>query len=446
MYTKAREQFGSTDIPVDTFNKVWIIADKAKVLERNNVAYVVGAHLKVMLESDYVAAEKSQKQETLSPAQELAKQIIRDVVIPAIEKEVNEGRNFAMLRQMFYSMILASWYKLALKDALLNQVYSNQAKTSGVLSDDPAVKDKIYTQYLEAYKKGVFNYIKEDMDAVSRQPVPRKYFSGGLSINPVPDIQGTLLPGETIRKDGAMALETVEMTGHDAAQGINPQIVQKVKNILNGFVETRVDKDILLQALKNEGVKASHVYNEVLEDNIGITPLIVSHAHVVYGFKDRKEYNAFIKDPDRMIFTVQLEGPQDAYFLAAIPRGRASDVASSALEALSREFNYRSKFRDDVWANKRDEATFQTQLVDANSVIERVVNELFQAVRTAWALNGEVDQYLQRVVSFDPAKHVVKADKVVVRTQQGFIDAVVVNVADQQHDLTSVVSLTLLYF
>lgn len=44
VYTKAREQFGTTDIPVDTFNKVWIVADKAKVLERNNTAYVVGSH------------------------------------------------------------------------------------------------------------------------------------------------------------------------------------------------------------------------------------------------------------------------------------------------------------------------------------------------------------------------------------------------------------------
>ncbi len=196
IYTKAKEQFGTTDIPVDTFNKVWITSDKAKVFERNNVAYIVGAHLKVMLESDYQAAQAvgvRTGDPVITPApaavwrgqgrgasEELAKQVIRDVVIPEIEKEVNEGQNFAMLRQMFYSMILASWYKLALKDALLNQVYSNKDKTSGVLSDDPAVATKIYEQYLQAYKKGVFDYIKEDMDAVTHDPLPRKYFSGGV--------------------------------------------------------------------------------------------------------------------------------------------------------------------------------------------------------------------------------------------------------------------------
>jgi len=58
VYAKAQQQFGTTDIPVDTFNKVWIVADKAKVLEKNNAGYVVGAHLKVMLESDYMAASR----------------------------------------------------------------------------------------------------------------------------------------------------------------------------------------------------------------------------------------------------------------------------------------------------------------------------------------------------------------------------------------------------
>ncbi len=201
IYTKAKEQFGTTDIPVDTFNKVWITSEKSKIFERNNIAYVVGAHLKVMLESDYQAAQLAGVRtgdavSDIAPApasarggdgrgtQELAKQVIRDIVIPEIEKEVNEGQNFALLRQMFYSMILASWYKLALKDALLNQVYSNKDKTSGVLSDDPAVSTKIYDQYLQAYKKGVFNYIKEDVDALTRDPLPRKYFSGGLNVRP----------------------------------------------------------------------------------------------------------------------------------------------------------------------------------------------------------------------------------------------------------------------
>jgi len=238
VYTKAQQQFGTTDIPVDTFNKVWIVADKAKVLERNNAAYVVGSHLKVMLEEDYVALGKqtavTEKNEVAdNKAHAVASQVIREVIIPEIEKEVNQGQNFAPLRQMFYSMILASWYKIALKDALLNQVYSNRGKTAGVLSDDPAVKEKIYQQYLKAYKKGVFNYIKEDMDAVSKQPMPRKYFSGGekmrLRLGENLAISHEQSRDDAPLKDGDLAIATVNVAKSGVGTSISAAMVTRDK-------------------------------------------------------------------------------------------------------------------------------------------------------------------------------------------------------------------------
>ena len=35
-------------------------------------------------------------------------------------------------------------------------------------------------KYLQAYKKGVFNFIREDVDQTTQQTLPRKYFSGGV--------------------------------------------------------------------------------------------------------------------------------------------------------------------------------------------------------------------------------------------------------------------------
>lgn len=173
VYAQARERFGVTNIPVNTFNKVWIMPDQADIFVRNNTAYVVGTHLKVMLEEDYLAANKNDK-----VAKNQNSQIIRDVILPEIEREVNTGKNFAPLRQIFNSIVLASWYKQNLKQALLNQVYTNKSKINGVDTDDKAVKEKIYEQYLQAYKKGVFNYIKEN-SADKGVIEPRKYFSGG---------------------------------------------------------------------------------------------------------------------------------------------------------------------------------------------------------------------------------------------------------------------------
>ena len=199
VYSKAQELFNSTDIPVSTFNKVWLVADRAKVFVHDNSGYVVGAHLKVMLQEDYVALIKQTaighpNKDKPNEIHLMTSEIVRRIILPQIEKEVNEGKNFAKLRQIFYAMILSTWYKMTLKNALLNQVYSNKAKTGGVLSVDMTRGEKIYRQYLQAYKKGVFNYIKEMPDATSHQMVARKYFSGGVAANFAMKVEQTAKP------------------------------------------------------------------------------------------------------------------------------------------------------------------------------------------------------------------------------------------------------------
>jgi glutamate dehydrogenase/leucine dehydrogenase len=187
VYARAQEMYGTTQIPVNTFNKVWIVADRAEVFERNQTAFVTDQHLKVMLEEDYLALGKHAGIGAVSipPAQanthHLGSQVVREIVLPELEKEVNSGQNFANLRQIFNSIILSSWYKKNLRQALLNQVYADKAKIKGIDLNDPTVKGQIYDLYLRAYKKGVFNYIKDDLDAASGEKMPRKYFSGGIN-------------------------------------------------------------------------------------------------------------------------------------------------------------------------------------------------------------------------------------------------------------------------
>ena len=60
MYEAAVKKWGTTNIPVNTFNKVWIVPEKAVVYEnaQAGTAYVVEAKLKVMLEQDYLSMSK----------------------------------------------------------------------------------------------------------------------------------------------------------------------------------------------------------------------------------------------------------------------------------------------------------------------------------------------------------------------------------------------------
>jgi len=178
VYTKARQMYGTSQIPVNTFNKVWIMADKATVYEHNQTVFVLDGHLKVMLEEDYLALQKHTV--AVNTSHSIASQIVKQIILPELEREVNTGKNFSTLRQIFNSLILASWYKKNLKEALLNQVYADKNTIKGNIANGAKeTREEIYEQYIKAYKKGVFNYIKEDTKA-DGQTIPRKYFSGGF--------------------------------------------------------------------------------------------------------------------------------------------------------------------------------------------------------------------------------------------------------------------------
>ena len=190
VYEKAYQVYGTTNIPLNTFNKVWIVPDNAYIEEKDGTAYVVYSHLRVMTEQDYLTMQKNSNNQKFGTQQiapqkvaevnEVTSAVVKNVIIPAIEKEINEGKNFAQVRQIYNSMILATWYKQRLKDSLLSKVYVNKAKVAGVDIDDKKMKEKIYQQYLEAFGKGVYSLIKEDYDLNSHRKIPRKYFSGGM--------------------------------------------------------------------------------------------------------------------------------------------------------------------------------------------------------------------------------------------------------------------------
>ncbi len=176
IYEQAKNKTGNANIPVNTFNKVWILADTANAVEKGNTVMITDAHLKVMLEEDYLAAKKH---DVVSNNEN--SRIIRELIIPELEKEVNTGKNFAPLRQIFNAFVLSVWYKQNLKQSILNQVYADKTKLGGIEAKDRQAKQKIYERYIQAYKKGVFNYIREDKTQGVSQP--RKYFSGGEVIS-----------------------------------------------------------------------------------------------------------------------------------------------------------------------------------------------------------------------------------------------------------------------
>ena len=153
--------------PFFIYKKVWIIPQKVKIYEHAQTAFILDGQLKVMLEEDYLSMVKHNV-------------ILNASVIPA-----KAGIHLQMYKihpiasQIFYAQALAVWFKRNLKQALLNHVYANKITVKGIDLNDAKINESIYHQYLKAYKKGVFNFIQEDIDLVTKERLPHKYFSGG---------------------------------------------------------------------------------------------------------------------------------------------------------------------------------------------------------------------------------------------------------------------------
>jgi len=227
VYAKAQQQFGTTNIPVNTFNKVWILPDQAQVFEHGSAAYVTKATLKVMLDEDYLALQKHSI--PISQPKQLGllgSQIVRAIILPEITKEINQGKNFALLRQIYQALILAKWYKETIQNGLLDAVYTNKNKVIGVNLNDPSVKEQIYNRYLQAYKKGAFNYIKEDSTS-NGQVVPRKYFSGGTSMAMSVRIDGKL--ADIKSPDGAMVAININLKMPETEKKVKANEAMNVK-------------------------------------------------------------------------------------------------------------------------------------------------------------------------------------------------------------------------
>jgi len=165
--------------PTANFTKVWIMPNSAEVYEHKDTAVIAKASLKVMMEEDYLATQKNVGARSPRPGQgnPAPTGAFKTQILPVIEQEVNTGKNFAQLRQVYRSLVLATWFKKKFQESFYKN-YINQKKTNGIDLADKTAKDKVYALYCEAFSKGVYNYVKkEQVSAV--KATRRQYFSGG---------------------------------------------------------------------------------------------------------------------------------------------------------------------------------------------------------------------------------------------------------------------------
>ncbi len=119
-------------------------------------------------------------------------QLIKELIIPKLAKDINTTKRYAALRQVYYSLILSQWFKQKAlrtedrvqrtekeKNEYINLI--NSGNLSGLTSKTPWTKDAYYQEYQKSFKDGEYN-LKEPVRTPFGQTI-RSYFSGGMSFS-----------------------------------------------------------------------------------------------------------------------------------------------------------------------------------------------------------------------------------------------------------------------
>lgn len=221
LYRKAGELLGSENITIPTLTRPWIVPGEIIIRETKDTAYIYKATLKVMLEQDYLKDSATYKFDDprLKTLNEYSSQLIRDLIIPKLTKEVNTSKRYAPLRQVYYSLILAQWFKARFygKGGLYSWLIDKE-NLRGLTSVTHWNKTTYFKEYQKSFKDGEYN-LKEPIYTPYGQTV-RSYFSGGLSLS-IPILPEPPVLGKKPVKLQQGQTEVVELAG-DAERAKSP--------------------------------------------------------------------------------------------------------------------------------------------------------------------------------------------------------------------------------
>ncbi len=230
LYKKAEELFGTENITIPTLTRPWIVPNEIIIRESKDNAYIYKATLKVMLEEDYLRTDPRGPQSgplgsvagdpRLKILNEYSTQLIREFIIPKLTKEINTAKRYAPLRQVYYSLILAQWFKARFSSSLRDAAKFplpeeervrvrgdsgeaiskriNSRDLTSLTSKESWSPETYFQEYQKSFKDGEYN-IKLPIYTQFGQSI-RSYFSGGMDLGN--RITETMRAGVLTGKDG----------------------------------------------------------------------------------------------------------------------------------------------------------------------------------------------------------------------------------------------------
>ena len=184
LYAKAQSLYGQADLEIPTFTRPWIVPGEIIIRESRDGAYIYKAGLLVMLEQEYLKDSPffiipDSKQKEMNA---YSSELLRAEILPKLTREVNASKRYAPLRQVYYSLVLAQWFKQkAAGQANVDAQTINTKDLTGLTAQAPWSKDTYYGSYKKSFSQGEYN--KEEQVSTSSGLAIRSYCSGGVNIN-----------------------------------------------------------------------------------------------------------------------------------------------------------------------------------------------------------------------------------------------------------------------
>ncbi len=184
LYSKAEDIFKSEDAEIPSLTRPWIVPGEIILRETPTGAYIYKASLKVCLEQDHIKDSPFYRFDDprLKELNDYSSGLIRELIIPRLTREVNSSKRYAPLRQVYYSLVLAQWFKQkTLKSNDPPAIKTDDKDLTGLASASRWDPGDYYKAYKRSFQNGEYNKIEPRRGPDG--PIVCQYFSGGMVFN-----------------------------------------------------------------------------------------------------------------------------------------------------------------------------------------------------------------------------------------------------------------------
>ena len=183
IYNKIEEVYGYglQNTPVSINTRIWITPGEVVICQDPNSAYVYKAGLKVATEAAYLSNKQGDKNEDERSRiiNQYSSQLMEKLILPKIFREVNTGKKYASLRQVYYSLILAQWFKQKFYGAGgLYPYLIDRSNLNGLTSNKRWSKNTYFKEYQKSIREKEYDLQVQVFNLFGR--AVRTYSTGGV--------------------------------------------------------------------------------------------------------------------------------------------------------------------------------------------------------------------------------------------------------------------------